>query len=86
MLAPRTVIRAPGIVHLVAGRSSCSWPAVVCLSAPLVFVDRYTNTGRAGLVAVDQVLAGLVAMVRRPWSAVRRPGAMVRGPRALQRK
>jgi hypothetical protein len=31
----------------------------VCFSARLVFVDRYTNTGRAGLVAVDQVLAGL---------------------------
>ena len=46
-------------------RVSCTWWPLaagclfVCFSARLVFVDRYTNTGRAGLVAVDQVLAGL---------------------------
>jgi hypothetical protein len=45
---------------VLAGRQLAARCLFVCLSARLVFVDRYTNTGRAGLVAVDQVLAGLV--------------------------
>ena len=45
---------------MLAGRQLAARCLFVCLSARLVFVDRYTNTGRAGLVAVDQVLAGLV--------------------------
>jgi len=58
----------PGARRPAAARGS--WPLVVCLYARLVFVDRHTNTGRAGLVlaglvavdlvAVDLVLAGLV--------------------------
>jgi len=63
---PRARYRAPP-----AGRSSCSWPAArappagswplaVCFSARCLFVDRYTNTGLAALVAAGLVLAGLV--------------------------
>jgi len=37
-----------------------SWPLAVCFSARCLFVDRYTNTGLAALVAAGLVLAGLV--------------------------